>query len=300
MKALIRPDELRALESAVSAALVAADARDLRILGYGEISAVVAWPTASGEVAAKRLPVFSDRRRFTDYEACVHQYLAVLRERGITPAPTELHSIDNEDGTVIGYCVQPVLDGDALGPKVLVRAGESERERLFNRLFDHVSEFIADHHGLDAQLSNWILGEDGDWIYLDITTPMMRDESGREKLDTALFLASLPWLLRPIVKRFMLGSILATYYGFRTAAVDLLANLYKEGAPETVPPLLEMLNRRFDDSIEIAEVARYYRSDARTWSLLQRLRRADRGWQRRVRRRVYPFLLPGKIERNIQ
>ena len=29
------------------------------------------------------------------------------------------------------------------------------------------------------------------------------------------------------------------------------------------------------------------------WALLQRLRRCDRWWQRRVRRRPYPFLLPG-------
>ena len=33
--------------------------------------------------------------------------------------------------------------------------------------------------------------------------------------------------------------------------------------------------------------------------LLQRLRRLDRAWQRRVRRRVYPFLLPGRIERHV-
>jgi hypothetical protein len=31
--------------------------------------------------------------------------------------------------------------------------------------------------------------------------------------------------------------------------------------------------------------------------LLQRLRRADRWWQRTVRRRPYPFLLPGRIDR---
>jgi hypothetical protein len=35
------------------------------------------------------------------------------------------------------------------------------------------------------------------------------------------------------------------------------------------------------------------------WGLLQRLRRIDRSWQRRVRRRQYPFLLPGKVERHV-
>ena len=36
---------------------------------------------------------------------------------------------------------------------------------------------------------------------------------------------------------------------------------------------------------------RYFRSDRRLWLLMQRLRRADRTWQRQVRRRPYPFLL---------
>jgi hypothetical protein len=49
--------------------------------------------------------------------------------------------------------------------------------------------------------------------------------------------------------------------------------------------------------LEADEVARDYASDARQWELLLRLRRADRWWQQRVRRREYPFLLPGPITR---
>jgi hypothetical protein len=44
-------------------------------------------------------------------------------------------------------------------------------------------------------------------------------------------------------------------------------------------------------------VRRYYRSDARLWGVLLRIRRLDRAWQRHVRRRSYPFLLPQRIER---
>ena len=54
---------------------------------------------------------------------------------------------------------------------------------------------------------------------------------------------------------------------------------------------------RFTPPITLSEVRRYYRGDARTWAQLLRLRRADRFWQRKVRRRAYPFLLPGRIER---
>ena len=47
------------------------------------------------------------------------------------------------------------------------------------------------------------------------------------------------------------------------------------------------------------EVLLGLRADARMWALLQRLRRADRWWQRRVRRRQYPFLLPGEVQRHV-
>jgi hypothetical protein len=44
-------------------------------------------------------------------------------------------------------------------------------------------------------------------------------------------------------------------------------------------------------------VRRYYRSDARLWGALLRLRKLDRAWRKGIRRRTYPFLLPRRIER---
>jgi hypothetical protein len=46
-----------------------------------------------------------------------------------------------------------------------------------------------------------------------------------------------------------------------------------------------------------SEVRADYRSDARRWALMLGLRRLDRFWQHRVRRRTYPFLLPERIAR---
>jgi len=79
--------------------------------------------------------------------------------------------------------------------------------------------------------------------------------------------------------------------------VVLTINLQKEGLGTHIELLLEHANARIDPPLELEEVRRYYREDARTWSLLLRLRRADRFWQRKVRGRTYPFLLPGPIQR---
>jgi hypothetical protein len=128
---------------------------------------------------------------------------------------------------------------------------------------------------------------------------MMRDEEGLEALDTELFLASLPWALRGLVRRLLLRSILDTYYRPREVLRDLLANLIKEGIADRLALGLEIVNQRISPAIDEGEVRRYYRDDARMWVFLQRLRRIDRGWQRRLRRRQYPFLLPGKVERHV-
>jgi hypothetical protein len=109
----------------------------------------------------------------------------------------------------------------------------------------------------------------------------------------------LPWALRGTVRRFLLQSILDKYYSPRGVLVDLLGNLIKEGVSRWLGLGLEIVNTKIEPAIDEAEVRRYYREDAGMWALLQRLRRMDRMWQRRVRRRQYPFLLPGKVERHV-
>ena len=99
------------------------------------------------------------------------------------------------------------------------------------------------------------------------------------------------------MRRFALGAILDKYYDVRGALLDLAGNLHKERLAQLLPDFLEAANRVVAPAITAGEADRYYRGDARMWGLLQRLRRADRWWQRTVRRRPYPFLLPGSIER---
>jgi hypothetical protein len=115
------------------------------------------------------------------------------------------------------------------------------------------------------------------------------------------------------VRRFYFRQILDKYYDFRGTVVDLLGNLYKEGLERLLPPLVAHANSVLGAArqspappppvlapqITEHELQEYYRSDARMWALLQVLRRIDRSWQRNVRRRTYPFLLPGKIERHV-
>jgi hypothetical protein len=285
-------EELAALDAAIERALDTGDHRGIDVLGYGEISSVV----RSGDVACKRLPLFDSQARVQAYRRNFELYLKRLEELGVEPVDSRLRVLDRPDGRIAVYCMQPVLPAEQLGPAVLDAVGTDAAHDLFEAILDRVCNAVGERFGLDAQLSNWVV-TDGGLRYLDVTTPMMRDENGAELLDVELFLASLPWAMRGAVRRYVLRGILEKYYDARGGIVDFLGNLVKEGLDRFLPGFIEQANQRFERPISSKEVGGYYRSDKRTWAGLQWLRRVDRAWQRRIRRRQYPFLLPGRIAR---
>jgi Family of unknown function (DUF6206) len=295
---MITTPDLTSLDDTVTRALESGDESQLHVLGYGEVSSVIAWPDADGPYACKRLPIFNDAARFDAYRSLFDEYMATLRDTGVVVHESHLGTVRHADGRVAAYCVQPALPGDALAPALVVVYDTGRRRALFEQIVDHVAATICPTIGLDAQLSNWAR-RDGDLVYVDVTTPLLRDERGAERIDTELFMTSLPGIFRPFVRRFLLGGILDPYYSQRRTALDLTGNLHKEGLAEHVPELIAIANERLGIDLSATEVTRFYRREARMWSLLQRARRIDRSWQRHVRRRPYPFLLPGAIDRGV-
>jgi hypothetical protein len=289
--------ELRALDDAVEHALESGDQSALDVLGYGEISTVLALATPRGRFAAKRMPSFPTQAAVDAYSHLLGDYVAALEAAGVRVLSTELASLRRAAGDYGVYVIQPALDGSALLPRQLaaMEQGSDSARELMTLVVEAVERAVTPSVGLDAQLSNWAL-RGGEPSYLDVSTPMLRDAGGHDRLDTDLFLRSLPWALRPAVRRFALGAILDKYYLVRGALLDIAGNLRKEGIEKHLARLLELANARVEPALTEPEVRAYYSSDARMWSLLQRLRRADRGWQRLLGR-TYPFLLPGEITR---
>lgn len=292
------PAALGELERAIRHALETGDKSGLRILGYGEISTVVALATADVSYACKRLPPFADHQRAAAYARQIEHYVEVLTGRGLTVVATAVEIIEAGGGHV-AFCLQPLLEPGRLLPSYLAEAQQDECRRLLGELYDLILGCITSRVGLDAQISNWAVDDrrGGALSYLDVTTPMLRDDAGREELDLEVHLSSLPWALRGFVRRFMVQSIMDQYFDPRATILDLLGNLHKERLTHLLPLALDLANERVTPPFSHAEVDRYYASDARLWAFLLALRRLDRFWQRRIRRRPYPFLLPGKIKR---
>jgi len=292
--------DLLAVEAAVREALDDGDESSLRLLGHGEISLVVGWPTDRPVVACKRLPTFRSRSAVNLYETAFLKYLDILADRGVVVVPSRFDVVEPTSGTAVAYVVQPVLDPDHVATAVL-RSAEPDRDHpLIVCVLDAIRGVCDEHTGLDAQLSNWVWA-DGELRYLDVTTPMLFDVAGRLTLDLDLFLAAYPWVLRGVIGRFVAPGVVGAYRDPRHVAVDLTANLLKERLDGWIPAVLDAVNAVVVPAgspvVTEDEVRRYYRSDARLWEVMLRLRRADRWWQRHVRRRTYPFLLPGHIDR---
>ncbi len=273
-----------------------ATSRGLEVLGYGEISCVLALETPAGRFAVKRLPPFTDRTRFEAYRRLFDEYLEQLTAAGLQLLPSEMRSLDAGGGQVVAYCVQPIVDADALAPRILAGSDDAVARELIEQILGKALSAIGPRLGLDGQLSNWAR-IDSEWHYLDVTTPLLRDERGRDRLDADLFLAMLPWALRAPVRRFLMRGITGVYFDPRQATLDVLGNLLKERLDRHLPAALEVAGRHLETPVTESEVRAYYARDARTWALLLALRRLDRFWQLKVRRRAYPFLLPGRIDR---
>ncbi len=280
-----------ALDTQVRHALATGDQTALEVLGHGEISLVVALEAEEGRFACKRLPRFADDASLARYATVFDDYLAALVAAGIEVVPSELVRVPGPE--VIAYCVQPALDAGSLGPVI---AGGDDADDFLGEVVAATAGAVGERLGVDAQISNWAR-VDGSLVYLDVTTPLLRDDTGAERADLGLFLASLPWALRGPVRAFLLDDILRTYYDPRRVLLDLTANLLKERLDAAVPSTLAAVNTVVDPPMTADEVRAYYARDARMWGLLQRLRRIDRRWQRHVRRRTYPLLLPPDIDR---
>ncbi|MFJ2261657.1 DUF6206 family protein [Streptomyces sp. NPDC087844] len=288
--------ELAQLEDRVQAALRTMDDSALDVLGYGEVSLVLRLESGDGVFACKRLPVFPDRGRFERYEEGLREYLRRLADNGLDVADTGLWHTRLPSGRITAYCVQRELPPHRLCSRLLHTEDDIWVKDFFSRFLDRVERAVEPTLGLDAQADNWV-DVGGELVYIDVTTPLMRDARNRERLDVRLFFSSLPWVLRDAVRISMTKSIFDKFYETRGVLLDFLGNLHKERLHELVPAFLEQANARLSRPITAEEVAAYYRDDARMWELIQRLRQADRFWHHRIRRRTYPFLLPPRVER---
>jgi hypothetical protein len=280
----------------------------LRILGYGEVSAVLVLADVPGLVL-KRMAGFADVPAAEAYRQLVIEYMAAVRSAGVPVLDTQVLVVPRRGRRPVTYLVQPEVAQDRLGHTIMRTADEATHVQLLHRVMDAVLTVRADavqdaaeDVAVDAQLSNWYLpsGVGKIPVLIDVGTPFVR-RGGRQAMDAEIILSTAPAPLRPVFRR--LGTVHAyfeDYFEPRTAAVDLLGNYHKEGRPDRIDAALAVVNQRLAplgaSPITRREVDRYYRSDARLLGFWLQARRAERAVRLRTGRE-YDFILPGRVHR---
>ena len=287
---MLAPD-LEALEADVVHAIATGDVSRLNVVGHGEISLVLGWPPTKPEVVCKRLPPFPDLAGYRAYRDVVLRYVDELRGRGVRVVDTELRHLVRRDEHVVGFHVQPLLPADRLGTEIL-RSGASKD-----------GAFAARGGRRDGRSARQTIGSGstrssatgyGSTACPGRSTSPRRSSStttGGPSFDLTPFLAPLPAVARPIVRREM-AKLILRWTTARGTLLDLAANLLKEELNDWLAPALRTINAHVSPPITEAEAERVHLEDRRLWPLLFHLEHVNRWWQRRIRRREFDFLLP--------
>jgi hypothetical protein len=292
----------------------APEASGVRVIGYGEISVALQTDALPGRVV-KRMSGFADEAMARRHVALVRHYVAALRACGVTVVDTTVAVVPREALPPTVAIVQPLLAPDRLVHRLLHVADDATLRLMLRRVLDAVRR-VLDHtpadsssFAVDGQLSNWWFEHSSadaaaEPVLIDVGTPFVR-RAGALALDRELILAAAPRVVRPYFRRDRtVEKYQDDYFDLRTAAVDLLGNVHKEGCPQRLPVAIDAVNEWLGHDARTGwapvtrdEVDRYYHDDAALLELYLRLRRADRFMQKRLLRRGYDFVLPGPVTR---
>lgn len=291
MRSLLDDQDLVTADAAVEHALRTGSSRGLPIVGHGEISTVLAWPPERPRAVVKRLPVFPNRNGLDAYRRLLADYTSTLADRGVDVVETELRAVPADAPRP--FLVQPLVPADQLLSVGLAdpAATDDWAGAMLVQLVDIVLACVDDRVGIDAQVSNWARSSSGSPLYLDVSTPFLRDRGWEDRLDLTWLCSVYAAASRPVIRRAIAPGVVAAYHDPRRVLVDLGANLHREGLTQHVGRLVDAAARR-GVRLDPRDMRRFFVANTRTWRALRAMRRADAAWQRRVRRRPYPFLLP--------
>ncbi len=284
----ITADELARLEAEVTAALRRKDSSDLAVIGFGEVSVGLGYPADDPTHVCKRSPSMTPDQH-VQYRDLVDRYVAELRAAGLSVVDTEVMAVPRNDKVVV-YLVQPLLSEDSLGDRVLVEA-RPDAEHPFLAALAETLAHVSSSRSIDAQVTNWAWDGERPTL-LDVGTPFLWDGAGRLQFDMTPYLPMIPAPLRRAARKDLI-KVVERWRRPRGVALDVVANLYREGLEQWVPPTVAALNTTLDaaDAISAEEGRLIYAEDLKTWPRLARLKRVERSWRTVVRRGHYDFFI---------
>ena len=134
----------------------------VKVLAYGEISAALTTDELPGLVC-KRMAGYPDEASVSAYLDLVDEYLTELRTAGVRVVPTEAIPIHRPDSPPVVYLVQPRMDSQTLGHRLLHTTDDAGLATVMGQVLNSVAQLSRHGKGrtdgvevaVDGQLSNW-------------------------------------------------------------------------------------------------------------------------------------------------
>lgn len=280
------------VEAAVANAIRHRNTDGLKLLGHGEISVVVAWPTTAPAAAVKRVPPFRDLARAQQYVEVCDDFFATLRSADVGIWPTTLHIHERRDGRAVVYHQQPIADISQLGSNVLRSAPPADTHPLLEAIADAAAKVCSRTLGFDCQLANW-LWDDNTATQIDFTSPFALTEDRDDLLyDSHTFMQEYPLVIRRYLRK-EFTSLLRRFTTPEGALGDMVANMMKEGLHEWVDPAIETINSRLGINLRREKAQWMYDNDRKLLPTVLKVKKVQRWWLTHTGR-SYEQLLPEK------
>lgn len=284
--------DFAAVEGAVAKAIRRRSTAELKLLGHGEISVVLAWPTSSPVAAVKRVPPFRDLARAQKYVGVCDDFFATLRAADVGIWPTTLHIHQRTDGRAVVYHQQPIADVTQLGSHVLRAAAPADTHPLLDAITDAAARVCTRTLGFDCQLANW-LWDGSTATQIDFTSPFALTADRDDLLyDSHTFMQEYPLVIRPYLRK-EFTSLLRRFTTAEGALADMVANMMKEGLDHWVDPAIETINSRLGTTLRREKAQRMYDNDRKLLPTVLKVKKVQRWWLTHTGRR-YEQLLPEK------
>lgn len=265
--------------------------RDLvDIVGNGELSIALRWQGAAGPQVVKRVPPFRSAEHAASYSALVRRHIDELEAAGTRCVATTTHTLERSDGSTVVYHSQPLLHVPLLADHVLRAAEPDEGHPLVHAVLDRTVRALAAGVPIDSQFANWYWFDGEPW-QLDLTTPLYVVD-GDVCFDTTGFVREYPWPVRRVVYRELM-KIAPQHSNVDFVVRDIAVQLYRQQLDPWVDVVLRAARDRHGVHVDAADAKKTCESDAKFFPTLLRLKRAQRAWMQRTRRR-YDTLLPDR------
>lgn len=262
----------------------------MKVLGFGEVSVAVGWPSDAPKMVLKRMvPGTNTAESQADLDN-VQAFIDHIEARGgaVVPTTLELHT-RADDGKAIPYLIQPAIPKELMAETVLETDTPVPDHPILVALHDYVRDVSTDDFTIDPQLANFAW--DGERLSIfDVSTPMIWDADGKLDMRLDSILYALPQILRPVATK-SLEDIMGYYRGLHGSLTQTCVFLRRTGLDDWAEAARQTFNTRLDTPIDADEVNSRFESQVKEFPRVKQMAKMRRFWVRNVRRQEFEYII---------